>query len=228
MPKLDHLTFYLRKHGALGLCWIALGRAWTRVFGQKEWLYVMDLTAWEEVSPTDMDGLTLRGFHSERELATGTRSALLRFKSELGLSRFLERWFKRGAILWVAEKDGQVLGVQWTLECGIGGFYSVPVLRGEVVIVAVEVFPAFRGQGVYPRMAKALLHQLRGMGYKRSYLKVASRNLPMLRSMVRTPYSKVARVYTRACGGKSVTVWDVGSAALCEMRSGPKGAGFGL
>jgi len=209
MSKVHDLSFYLRKHGAFGLCWIALGRAWTKVFGQKEWLYVMDLANAEGSPGKDLDGLVLCGFRSEGELDARVRGGMLRFKSDLGLQRFLERWFGRGATLWVAERNGEVLGVQWTLERGIGGFYSVPVLKGEVVIVAVEVFPAYRGQGIYPWMAKALLPELRKLGYKRAYLKVAARNYPMLRSMAKTPYEKVAKVYTRGWAGKSLTVWDM-------------------
>jgi GNAT superfamily N-acetyltransferase len=211
MSKYQHLIFYLRKYGPITCCWIALGRLWTRIFGQWEWLYVLDLAEGEQAMRKDPGSVSLLSFTTAEQIDPITLTALRQLKSNYALQRFFRKWFTRSAVLWVAKKADHVVGVQWTLEGGLGGFYSVPVLAGEVVIVAVEVFPAFRGQGIFPITASLLVQHLQRAGYTRAYVKVTTRYIPMQRSMAKTPFSKIAKVYTRRCCGKSITVWDVRS-----------------
>lgn len=209
MSKLAHLKFYLRKHGPVGLCKRFLTICRTKVLGQIEWLYALDLDSHEIAERSNKQGMVLLRLTEAGQLDSNTRSALLRFKSDFALQTFIDRWFARGAILWIAKQEDQIVGVQWTLKGGIDGFYSVPVLPAEVIVVAVEVFPPFRGQGLYPLMAAELAIELRLLGYRRAYLKVAASNGPMQRSMTKTLFSKVASVYTRRLGAKSITVWDM-------------------
>jgi len=213
MAKYQHLIFYLRKHGTVGCCRILLKKLWIRIFGQWEWLYVLDLSVKDLPSSKKSQLISLSTYTTAEQLDSASRSALREFKSERALRHFLVQWFSRGAILSVARKGDQVVGVQWTLEGGLNGFYSVPILAGEVVIVAVEVFAPFRGQGIYPLMARELARYLQRAGYRRAYLKVAARNMPMQRSVAKTSFSKIGKVYTRRCCGKSITAWEVRSIA---------------
>ena len=129
-------------------------------------------------------------------------------KSERAISHFFNRWFSRGATLWLYIINQNVVGVQWTIPRGFGGFYSVPIGPGEVIIVAGEVFPPFRGKGLYPHMARRLYSELRKAGYRCAYLKVAASNLPMVRSMSGTSAVRLGRVYTRRLAGKWLTIWS--------------------
>lgn len=201
----EHYRFYVRKNGLVGSAKSVIRRWRARTFGQWERLYSVDLSktrAWG-----DHDSTRLVAFRNPAEINDKVRAELRKYKSERAVSHFLNRWFSRGATLWSYFIDQDVVGVQWTIPRGFNGFYSVPIGPGEIIIVAVEVFPLFRGRGLYPHMANRLYDELRIAGYSRAYLKVAASNLPMLRSMAKTPAEVLGQVYTLRLPGKWLTIW---------------------
>lgn len=204
---LQHVIFYIRKQGIQRCLKIGLKRLWTGRVGQWEWLYLADLT---DIAPPNQNpsDLELVRYSDEREASAALLSSLCKYKSRRGASIFLSRWFSRGATLWVSKVADDLVGLQWSLEGGINGFYSLPIQAREVIIVAVEVFPPFKGKGLYPRMLSQLFLQLKGSGHRRAYIKVANSNRPMQRSMSKTVCRRIGRVYTFKVLSRWLTIWD--------------------
>lgn len=204
-----HLRFYLRKYGIVGLSRLVLSRLWTATFGRWEWLYSIELKddRLSLLSSGGQSGLTIVPYENAEQLDEPTMGQLRAFKSDLSLKRFLTSWFERGAVLWLTRRGSAVVGLQWTLQGGMSGLYSVPIGPREVIIVAVEVFPGFRGQGLCPDMLRALFRGLSSMGVAKAYLKVASSNAPMIRSMQKTECSCLGKVYTVTTAPWTFCIW---------------------
>ena len=207
-----HFGFYLHKYGIVGCLRVSGEKVWTRVVGQWEWLYFIDLNREfidlnREFAAKPAGALIMRPYNARAEIEPGVLQGLAKHKSTRSLTLFLDQWFSRGGTLWVAMEHDAPVGVQWTLQGGMGGFYSVPIASDEVIVVAVEVFPEFRGRGVYPRMAESLCLQMKERAIKRIYLKVADRNRTMQRSMEKLAYRKSGKVYTRRMFGYWICVW---------------------
>ena len=202
----QHLAFYIRKHGIARCIKIALNRLRTRMLGQWEWLYSIDLEDAEFHGQADQE-IELLPFQSQENIGAMILTKLCKHKSRRACSTFLAKWFSRGATLWLSKLGDEIIGLQWTLEGGIDGFYSLPIYPREVIIVSVEVFPPFRGMGFYPRMLLQLLAQLKQTGSRRAYLKVATPNSSMQRSIRKTPCERVCRVYTLKILDRAITIW---------------------
>jgi hypothetical protein len=203
---LEHCRFYIRKKGLLGSAESAIARWSASTFGQWEILYFIDLVNTAPVGDDASDRFAV--FQNRAEVSDELITQLRRYKSERALTLFFNQWFSRGATLRLYVINQNVVGAQWTIPRGFGGFYSVPIGPGEIIIVAGEVFPPFRGKGLYPYMARRLYSELRTAGYRRAYLKVAASNLAMVRSMSGTAAVRLGRVYTRRLAGKWLTIWS--------------------
>lgn len=181
-------------------------RLCARTVGQWERLYLIPLE--HPSRPLESDWGRFQTFRTRAEVSDEAVGELRKYKSERALNQFLDRWFARGGTLWLYFLDRDAVGVQWTIPRGFDGFYSLPLTEKEFIIVAVEVFPPFRGRGLYPRMASHLCSCLALAGYGRAYLKVAASNEPMVRSMSKLPTEPLGRVYTRRLPGKWLTIWS--------------------
>jgi hypothetical protein len=201
----EHYFFYIRKKGLMGSAKPVIARWLARTFGQWERLYVIRLV---NMNPRDDDeSARIVAFQHRTAVTEQVITQIRKYKSEYGVAQFLDQWFSRGATLWLYFINEDVVGVQWTIPRGFDGFYSVPIGSGEIIIVAVEVFPPFRGRGVYPKMASRLHWELGRAGYTCAYLKVATSNRPMLRSMSKISAESLGEVYTRRLGQKWLTIW---------------------
>lgn len=205
---LEHLDFYREKYGVIGAVRTMLARVWSRTVGEAEWFYSFDLQK-DRIRSADSEGpLRLLSFSTPSDLDAQSLGSLRKYKSSRACARFLESWFSRGATLWLSCAGDDVVGLQWTITGGLGGFYSIPVGRDEAIIVAVEVFPPYRGKGLYPRMLSQLLPKLKDSGHRRAFLKVAASNTPMLRAIAKMDCDRVGRVYTCQTRKHLITVWN--------------------
>lgn len=201
----EHYCFYVKKKGLFGAARTAMDRWRSRAFGQWEHMYAVDLLGRDAIPK--VGAVNLESFASGDAVPQDLLLSFRAYKSARATSMFLERWFGRGGTLWAYFKDGQLAGVQWTIPHGIEGFYSLPVAADEVIIVAVEVFPPFRGRLQYAVMAEGLYDRLGRAGYRRAYLKVAASNAAMLRSIAKTSATPIGEVYTVRIAGKWLTLW---------------------
>jgi GNAT superfamily N-acetyltransferase len=202
----EHYRFYIRKKGLVASAKSVIARWSASTFGRWEILYSIDLVNAAAVG--DDTSARFAVFQNRAEIGDELISELRRYKSEHAISHFFNRWFSRGATLWLYVINQNVVAVQWTLPRGFDGFYSVPISPAEIILVAAEVFPPFRGKGHFPRMLSRLFSELRTAGYRRAYLKVAPSNRAAQRGMSKTCAVRVGRVYTWRLAGMWGTIWS--------------------
>lgn len=202
----EHLSFYIKKFGILPLFWKVLVKGWRTVFVRSEWMYHIDLKDDQRCNGVDST-LSMTSFMTAEEVDVRSFNQLKEFKSELTISRFLNRFFSRGACLWLIRVDEDIAGVLWTLPGGFDGFYSIPIASDEVIILAVEVFSKYRGKGLFPKSLNTLCQALKERGYRSAYLKVAFWNKSMQRSMGKVPWEILGNVITFKLGTCYVTAW---------------------
>ena len=88
-----------------------------------------------------------KSYEVPESIPKADKDQLIRLKSEEILDSHLHHFFKKGATLWIAKIDQQIVGLCWTLIGGFDGFYSMPMTSRDAIYLAAEVFPEFRGQG---------------------------------------------------------------------------------
>jgi RimJ/RimL family protein N-acetyltransferase len=204
--KARAVTWYLRTHGFRHFAQRLWSEVVTRI-NNKEFVYLVDLT--EALQEADHgEELTIEAHSGRQSLSKGDMAQLESRKAKDALTSFLARNFSRGATLWLVKRGEKIVGLQWTLVGGFGGFYSLPVSQREVIILAVEVFPDFRGKGYWPRIAELTFSELRRKGFTRVYLKTHVSNHSMQASMRKVNCRTVGLVRTFSVAGKHVTIWD--------------------
>lgn len=201
------LFWYLKKHGLLGAIRISAPRL-LRIFSNKEAVFVYDL---QESRLDGLEGpthLTIKRYGAIDDIPKDEMVQLVQLKGKDLLLGFLRSFFERGAHLWIAKLESKVVGVQWTIVAGFNGFYSMPILKNEIIVCAVEVFPTFRGRGIWPAMISLLNTYLKKQGFARSYVKIKLWNKPSLKSIAKTNARRIGTVRTLKVWNKYVSVWD--------------------
>ncbi|MCX7013930.1 MAG: GNAT family N-acetyltransferase [Candidatus Sumerlaeota bacterium] len=125
----------------------------------------------------------------------------------LVLEALLERFFRRGAILWVARIEGEIAGYCWSLVGGNDGHYVFPLGEADVVIMADEVFPDFRGRGIAPALIEEVLAWHGNQGASRAYIASALWNRASLRSIAKTRFQELATVHETRIFGHRAAIW---------------------
>lgn len=201
------LFWYLRKHGLLGATRIAISKFW-RIFSSKEAVFVYDLQECQFDSWEGPTNLRIKRYGAIDDIPEDEMAQLVQLKGKDLLMRFLCKFFERGAKLWIAKLESEVVGLQWTTVAGFNGFYSMPILQNETIVCAVEVFPAFRGRGIWPAMMSSVNSYYKKQGIARSYVKIKLWNKPSLKSIAKTNARRIGTVRTLRVWNKYVSVWD--------------------
>jgi RimJ/RimL family protein N-acetyltransferase len=208
--------WYLKKHGFMRLAKLACIKAWNHYFDNREVVFFFDLCREDLDTAGNEKGLYVQAYKTADFIPHGDMDQLIQIKGEAVLSRFLVKWFGRGATLWLAKLDGKVVGLQWTLIGGFGGFYSVPISSIEAILFIVEVFPNFRGLNINSRMTRLTLTKLRDEGVSRVYCKVHRANTSSLRSFDKTGAKRIGTVRTISMFNRCVNIWDKKSKMGCS------------
>lgn len=208
--------WYLKKHGLVRLAKLACIQIWGSYFDNKEVVFFFDLCRGDLDTAGNEKGLCVQAYKTADLIPHGDMKQLIQIKGEAVLSRFLENFFRRGAVLWLTKMDGIVVGVQWSLIGGFEGFYSVPISLTDAILLAAEVFPGIRGMNIYSRMTRLTFTKLREEKVSRVYWKVHRTNKSSLRSSDRTGAKRVGTVRTISMFNRLVTIWDKKSKVGCK------------
>jgi hypothetical protein len=203
----EQLQWYRRKHGLIGLLIIAFQKIIDRWVIRSTYFYVMDLNK-EEFPVSIDDPLQVRSYSSTDAIPITDLEQLASLMGPGRARPFLEHFFGYGARLWIAKLGREVVGVQWTLHGGFGGYYYMPVACSDLVVLAVQIFRSFRGQGLWARMNSAVNVELKREGVYRLYFGVHCRNKSMLRAVKKARVQMIGRVSSFGLPGHYLSVWN--------------------
>ena len=201
------LLFYLKKHGLRKLIGVALIKFWRNHINLKEVVFFYDLDTWNN-DGSFSDHLFVESYDTMASISQENMEQLVRLKNKEIVVSFLDSFFRRGATLWLAKTNKTIVGLQWTLIGGFNGFYSLPISSRDAIILAVEIFPAFRGQAIYSDMTHNLLLKLKEMKISRVYFKVHVTNKSMLRGVSKINSKRVGIVRSFSLFNRHITIWD--------------------
>jgi GNAT superfamily N-acetyltransferase len=199
--------WYKQKHGLKRLIWLSLKRLWEKI-NNKEVMFLFNLDSIPIETVEDLRSICVQSHRVLESIPKGDIDQLIRLKGKDILNPFLQHFFQRGATLWIAKMDEKVVGYDWTLVGGFDGFYSMPMTAKDAIILAVEVFPEFRGQCIASAMRLLSFAELRQNGVSRVFAKVHVANVSGLKSMVKNGSQEIGKVRTFKILAKHITIWD--------------------
>lgn len=164
------VQWYHNKHGWSKLIWLGVAKTWDRV-NKKEYINFLDLHSLEVDDTFKQAGVNVGCFSKESDIPDNDIEQLIKHKNKEILSQFLSRFFKRGATLWLAKKDGDIVSLIWSLNGGFSGFYTgIPICPNDTIVFAGETFPEFRGHNYFAMMILLICEQLKLGGMSRVYV----------------------------------------------------------
>lgn len=163
------VQWYHAKHGWARLINLAIMKTWDRI-NKKEYMYFLDLNTLEVDNTLKRNGVTVECYNKESDISANDIEQLTKLKSKEILLRFLNRFFNRGAILWLAKRKGEIVGLIWSLNGGFEGFWvGIPICPKDAIILAGETFPEFRGRNYFAIMIILICEKLKATGISRAY-----------------------------------------------------------
>ena len=187
---------------------LGLRKLWRKI-NNKEVMFVFDLDSMPlESRSRCLPNVFVKSYQTLESIPKDDKDQLIRLKSEDILDSFLHHFFEKGATLWIAKIDQQIVGLCWTLIGGFDGFYSMPMTSRDAIYLAAEVFPEFRGQAIASALRLLIYSQLRQHGVARVFVKSHVANISSLRSVAKTNNQRIGIVRTFRIFGKHITIWE--------------------
>jgi glycosyltransferase involved in cell wall biosynthesis/GNAT superfamily N-acetyltransferase len=205
---LSRLRWYLRKHGPVRLAQLALQKFTDRCLRRSEYVFCVDLTRSLPSGLVGFEPIEVEPYRSIEEIPEEILLQVCAIKGQLVAMPFLKRYFGRKGRLWLGKgQEGHIVGLQWTVQGGFDGFYSLPIPDNDVIMVAIETFREFRGHAYFQKLMHAMLRQLKAEGLSRLYFKVHAHNWPMLKAVHKAGFAPIGRVTTLMLPFRHVSVW---------------------
>jgi len=163
------IKWYHNKHGWAKLVSLAAMNIRDRM-NKKEYMYCLDLNTLEFDNTIKKSGVTVESFNKELDIPANDMEQLITLKSKEILLPFLNKFFNRGATIWLAKKDGCIVGLVWSLNGGFNGFWmGMPICPHDTIMIAGETFPEFRGRNYFAIMIILICEKLKLTGTSRAY-----------------------------------------------------------
>lgn len=202
----SRFLWYSKKHGLPRLILLGLQELW-RIINNKEVVFLFDLASTPLETCKGVPVVTVRAYDLLENIPKDDMDQLIQVKGKENVASFLEFFFKRRATLWIAKMGGQIVGYHWTLIGGFDGFYSMPITSRDGIVVAVEIFPQYRGHGIASALRMFSFAELRKQGILRVFAKVHVSNASGLRSMAKNGSQVIGKVRTFKIMNKHLTIW---------------------
>ena len=209
-----------RKHGAINLARVLGIRIWRNLFQSAEYIFVILCNDLVENTEGNLQDLEVKLYLAIEDLPEKDLEIWSMHKEGMQpVLAFLEKFFSRGAVLRIFYKQGAMVGYMWSAKKGLNGFHFFPLLDNEAVLYAAEVFPEFRGKGVWPIMIDLTAQGLGREGIERVYLGCKVWNHSSYRGITKTSAIELGRVSEIRMRGRAIVVWrDVESSAQKKRR----------
>lgn len=172
-------------------------------------MFVFDLDSMPLKSSLEsLPDVSVQGYEVPESIPKKDKDQLIRLKSKEILDFHLHHFFEKGATIWIAKIDQQIVGLCWTLIGGFDKFYSMPITSRDAIYLSAEVFPEFRGQAIASAIRLLVYSQLRQYGVSRVFAKVHVANVSSLKSIAKTANQQIGTVRTLKLLSRHITIWE--------------------
>lgn len=165
------IRFYLRKYGPLKLFRLLVLRIWRRLFRNDECVFVYDCARLSYCHHPLPPTLTVHRYSRIEDVPAADIENLAARKGGVKRARaLLEKFFRHQGMLWIIRSNNQFAGYHWTIRGGLHGYFFMPLTDLDAGIYAVEIFPEFRGQSIYPNLLRESVETAAREGLRRVYI----------------------------------------------------------
>ena len=199
--------FYYKKHGLLKLFRLACARIWRKLFQNRWVMFYFDCTESLANDFNFPENLIVERYYKMEDIPKKDMERLIMIKGKEIVFPFFKKYFRLGAILWLAKLNGEVVGLNWSVIGGFEGFHCFPMTSKDAVILASEVFPNYRGRGINPAMNKRIVFELKKEGITRVFINCEVWNKANLRSIPKVGFKKLGILHTLRIPGGYITFW---------------------
>ena len=125
------------------------------------------------------------------------------------VAHLLSELFSRGAVYWACFEGNKLVGHLWTLR-GLQKnppIHFFPLGTRDVVFLAHEIFPPYRGRGLNRKMTFLALKEMEAGGVERVYIDVLLTNTPALKSFRKTFFKPIGQARLKNIKKRKIVVW---------------------
>lgn len=158
----------------------------------RHWNYVMkyDPAAARRDLPS---GVEILRFDNADAIPTELLDKMRRVDSERSVQAYVYHVRNKGAVLWVAMRDGEVIGTQLSRQGRHIPHWFIPLEADDMVLYRVKTAPAARGQGLCPSMMQHIIaHELPNS--QSAYADCRIYNHPSIRSLNKTGFRIIGKM----------------------------------
>jgi RimJ/RimL family protein N-acetyltransferase len=125
------------------------------------------------------------------------------------ITAFLGWLFSRGAVFWICFEEKNLVGYLWSLR-GSGEdlrYHFFPLGTRDVVFLAHEIFPPYRGRELNRKMTHLVLGEMKSSGVERVYVDVELSNKPSLKSFSKTLFVPFGQARMKNFRKRQIVIW---------------------
>lgn len=197
---------YYKKYGLLQSIyklWIITKR---RLFQNASIIYYSSLI---DLKPSSQNYLNLKIEIKKRreDLTEDSYKKLYKYHDERILKHQIKNRFDKGAVLWLAKLNYEIVGFIWTIRRHTLKPFFFPLLDSDAYLFDNEIFKDYRGKGINPVFVNKVLMELRNEGYIRAFIDTRLWNKSEIHSLEKTCFTKLAIVSQVQLLGKNIVNW---------------------
>lgn len=210
MRRLRRIADIVKSRGGIASINWLITTIYHRVIPQKQVIWFADLTEIDSEGFSLPDNIVIQRFYSIGEVDKEDLKTLI--KCGVGLmgsagSILVSKWFDKGAVLWLLKKDGQLAGYRWTIFNNHVTPTYVPHTQTDAHSIGTEIFPGFRGVGLYRLFDQGTKILFKKEGGKRFYYETYLWDICAVKAILKTNSRKIGIATRFSIFGNNVVIW---------------------
>lgn len=205
---MKRVSWYFNKYGLGKTVQRICSKSWESI-NRKVFVYIKELNTLRTPEFSPLKNFLVEEFKSLNAIPKEYLDQLFLLKTKDIIVPYLEKFFARGATLYLAIWDNRVVGLEWVKLGGFNGFYEgFPVMMDMAALMAAETFPEYRGHGVNPSIVHSIEAKLKNAGIKYVCAVVHVKNTSSQRVYEKLDWQKIGAVRSFKLMGKEIVIWD--------------------
>ncbi|MEN6350228.1 MAG: GNAT family N-acetyltransferase [Syntrophomonas sp.] len=197
---------YYESHGlfqSISRLWILMKR---RLFQNAFIIYYSNLINLNPLSQNYLD-FEVESKKKQNDLTEENCRKLYKYQDERILKPKIRDRFDKGAVLWLAKLNDEIVGFIWSIRRHTVKPFFFPLLYNDVYLFDNEIFEDYRGKGINSVFVDKVLMELRSEGYIRAFIDTRIWNISEINSLSKTGFTKLTVVSQIQLFGKNVVIW---------------------
>jgi len=185
------ISGYYYKRGLLDTINYAFKYGFRAIFQDKYYIYYADLKNIERFSNVELD-INVVCRKSRNEISDEENTDICAAIDHRIWNDECDERFMKGAILWLAQLDGRVAGIVWSVNKHTIEPYFFPLQDKDIHLFDNLVLEKYRGKNINAAFIDNILRTLSKQGYERAYIETKIWNHQEMQSLKKTAFRNYA------------------------------------